>query len=74
MQTYRIYLLTKGVRGKGTDAKCLSDKEARELAQRMLPSPTDKAEVWLGARMITLICAPTGSEIQERNRLWDRLT
>ena len=50
----RIQIYPLDSRGKftpGTDAECGSDKEACELAQRMIAKDQD-AEVWSGTRLV----------------------
>ena len=55
MQSYRIYRVTLGVRSSSTDAMCGSDTEARDLAQRMLSTPDETADVWQAGRPVATV-------------------
>jgi hypothetical protein len=59
--TYQIFLRTGGeATHADRDAVCDNDREARELAQRMLEDRRDRggrAEVWAGSRFIAAIMA-----------------
>ncbi len=59
MPTYRFFAISSmGVRTVGRDLQCLDSAGAMVVAQRMTKGyPT--VEIWLGAKMIGLISAPS---------------
>lgn len=65
MATYKIFLRTGNeFANVSADAVCDSDREASELAQRMLEDGSDRdgrAEIWAGSRFVGVV-SPTSAE------------
>ena len=65
MAEYRIYRLDNGGKfSPGTDVRCDDDKDACELARRMI-ARNQHAEVWSGVRLVRRVSGVSGAEMAE---------
>ena len=67
MTKYRIYQVDHGHIVSRSDANCASDREACELAQRMLEG-AGQAEVWDGPRCLGRVSAVSAAGIATLGR------
>ena len=70
MALYRIYPLNPDNSvAKGLKAKCETDQDACELAQRVVLSG-QQAEVWCGERLVARVSGATAKDISRHYASW----
>lgn len=71
MEAYKVYLIgADNLSGPGVQARCVGDREACALAQRMLTKDKASAEVWADNRLVAIVAPPKASEMSELTTLW----
>ena len=72
MADYRIYPLNPDSSiSSASDARCLNDQEALDLAQRLATVGTT-SEVWIGTRLVGRVSPSNANDIIQQSKAWMR--